>query len=1108
MSHDTTPAAARAALSSRAAHLRQGCKAGAVLIALAASAPALAAGAPGAPFMRFANASDTQIAFVARGELWTTKLAGGPAARLTHDQGSITYPRFSPDGRWIAFTARRAGTFDIYVLPSSGGTERRLTFAASGAVDDARVVTWTPDSRRIVFLSSSRSPSTKIERAYTVPLEGGYPETLPLDHSGLLSFGPHGHVIAYERIFRDALPKRYIGGRHPNIYTYDFGSRQLTRITDWKGTDTAPMWFGHTIYFLSDRGAGFRANIWAYDTAAKSTRQITHFGDFDVDTPSLGSHTITFQQGGRLFALDLPSEALRQLAVDVPDDGARTAPRVQAAGKPRATDAMGAVDYAISPDGAELALSAQGDLFALRADRTWRNITGTPGTDEDHPSWSPDGSQIAYETDAAGEQQIAVRPSAGGQERVLTQFPAGVLYTPLWSPDGTQMLVANAAHELWLVPATGGPSRKIAQDPQAEIRDARFSPDGKFAAYSTMRTNRMRAVHLQALDGGQDTVVSSPFESDRMPRFSANGRVLFFVSQRYEQPLVSDRDEESIVATLNSDGIYAAPLDPADPSPLAPAAAHAQAAPHTDLQGLMARAVALPIDPAVIASLELRGDRLFYEAQPPQLIDGDLAGQDTQLHVYDLAAGSDQVIVRGLADHSLAANGGAAAFRQNGGWHIASTDPKAKADATLDTAALRAAFDPRAAWAEMLHNAWRLDRDLFFSRVMNGTDWPAVRDAYAALLAHVASDDDFLYVLGQMQGEMASSHTFLEEGRAFDTRPPVSTGLLGADYVLDAASGRYRIVHILDGDNSRAEFRSPLRAPGLDVHDGDYLLAINGHEVTATQGPDAWLAGSAAKASISVAASPDGKRRTLSVTPLQDEVALRRYDWMTRNRNRVDRLSGGRIGYVALSDFVGEGWGEFVRQFYPQADKDGLVIDVRWNHGGFTSQAVLDVLRRTLAGVFINRERAVSTLPVAVPPRTMVTLLNWGSGSDGDQFPYYFRQYGLGPLVGTRSWGGVQGINQPWSLMDGTALTIPKDALADPAGQWIIENTGVAPDIVVDDRPEEAVTGRDIQLETAVSVALRRLADHPPTRPVAAPELPAYPAAGEVPGASFAASPH
>ena len=757
-------------------------------------------------------------------------------------------------------------------------------------------------------------------------------------------------------------------------------------------------------------------------------------------------------------------------------------------------------------------MSARGDLFDVPATGAARDLTNTPGADEDHPSWSPDGRAIAFETDADtdadGEQRLAIRSMPAGTVRLLAPAPAGYVFTPAWSPDGRVLAVADAAHGLWLVPVDGTAPRRIASDPQAAINDAAFSPDGRWLAYSTMRPDRQRAIHLHALSGDRDVVVSNPMNSDRMPQFSADGRVLFFVSERNELPLVSDRDEETVIATLNSDGIYAATLDPCDPSPLSadpPVVPGTAPAPlHVDLDRLMTRAVALPVTPAVVASLEVRGRSVLFETRPPQLIDGELPGQQAALHVFDLDTHADRTIATGLDNHSLSASGGSVAFRRGGAWHIASTAPDVAMDIVLDLSGLRMTVDPRREWAEMFQNAWRLDRDVFFSRAMNGNDWQAVHDAYAPLLPRLGSEDDFSYLLGQMQGELGSSHTFLRHGARLDRRAVVVTARLGADLLLDPASGRYRIARILQGDNSRAAFASPLAAPGLELHDGDFLLAIDGHELEAPLDPDSLLAGAGSRVALTVAPAADGPRRTVQVTPVDDEQPLRSFDRIERNRRRVDRLSGGRVGYVALTDFADQGWGEFVRQFYPQADKQGMIFDVRWNRGGFTSQAVLAILRRTLAGGFVNREGAVSPLPVAVPPRAMVTLLNWGSGSDGDQFPYYFRRYGLGPLVGTRSWGGVQGINGPWTLMDGTSITIPKDALADPDGHWIIENAGVAPDVAVDDRPDEATTGQDRQLDAAVEVALERATRLPPVRLRAPPPLPAYPAAGIVPPASFA----
>ena len=401
------------------------------------------------------------------------------------------------------------------------------------------------------------------------------------------------------------------------------------------------MWApGGKIYFVSDRGAGFRANIWRYDLATKAVNQVTHFTDFDVDWPSLGVSAITFQQSGRLWAIDLPSEHLHEIDVSVPDDGTRTAPRVVSGGATvRVVDAMGGVDYALSPTGHTLLVSARGDLFALAAGAA-RNLTNTPGVDEDHPAWSPDGQSLAYATDVDGEQQVAVRSISGGAARTITRFKTGYVYTPVWSPDGTALAVADANHGLWLVSLTGGAPQLIATNPYAEIRDAAFSPDGQWLAYSTQRPTGLRAIHLRALPSGKDTVVSSPMESDRNPVFTQDGR-LVFISQRNEQPFVSDRDDESLISTLNSDGLYAATLRAEARDGATGLAAS------IDIDGLMARAVALPVTPAVITSLAARGSQLFYLAKPPQLIDGDLAGSRSALYALDLTTLKNRVIAEG-----------------------------------------------------------------------------------------------------------------------------------------------------------------------------------------------------------------------------------------------------------------------------------------------------------------------------------------------------------------------------------------------------------------------------------------------------------------------------
>ncbi len=971
------------------------------------------------------------------------------------------------------------------------------------------VIAWTPDSHHIIFLSHRGAPVEQLVRAFSVPIQGGPAELLPLDRAGMMSYAPDGHTIAYNRNFRNLeLRKRYVGGRAQDIYTYNFVTRRLVRLTKWKGTDTSPMWFEHTIYFLSDRGAGFRANIWSYDLRTHKYHQVTRFADYDVDWPSLGSSTITFQQGGHLYAIDLPSEHLRKVEVSIPEDDQPTARRsVAVEHAVRVKDATGGVDYALSPTGDAILVSARGDLFRVAPQASWKNLTRTPGADEDHPAWSPDGKTIAYETDSSGAQQISVRPADGGPGRVITHFATGYFYTPLWSPLGDSMAIADANHELWWVHLDGEPPQRIAADPYAEIRDAAFSPDGRWLAYSTQRPNQLHALHLRELTSGRDTIISSPMESDRSPVFTPDGRLLVFISQRNEQPFVSDRDDESLISTINSDGLYAVTLDRRSQSPLLKASLSTSShsfSVHIDLDGLMKRAVALPVTPGVIASLEVRSSELFYQTEPVQLIGGELSGATNALHAFNIDTLTDRTVLDDVDSFSLAADGNHVAFRRKGAWWISSSKPTvAEHSEAIDLSGLTILVDPAREWAEMFENAWRLDRDLFFSRVMNGSDWEAVHDAYAKLLPHVGSQEDFLYLLGQMQGEIASSHTFIGRGDDSDPRKPSPTGLLAADYALDSSSGRYRFSRIYRGDQTRPEMAGPLGRPGLNVSEGDYLLAINGRELIAPANPDSLLSGITGDVKLTLASSALGKRHVIEVQAVVDDTSVRREAWIEDNRREVDQLSGGQLGYMFLADFESEGSKAFVRQFYPQRNKAGLVIDVRWNRGGFTSQAVLDVLRRKRAGFFVNREAAISPLPSSTAPKVMVTIINYASASDGDQFPYFFRKFGLGRLVGERTWGGVQGINGPWRLMDGSYITIPKDSLAALSGKWIIENEGVTPDLAVFARPEEAVTHTDAQLRAATRWAIAQIKRTPP-HPLKAPSpLPAYPPAGNVPGASF-----
>ena len=952
------------------------------------------------------------------------------------------------------------------------------------------VVAWTPDSQHIVFLSDRRSVSRKQIQAYTVPVDGGGAALLPLDQSGTLAYAPDGASIVYTRTFTNlASRKRYVGGQAEDLFLYDVKTRSLNQLTDWKGTDTAPMWAGRQLYFLSDRGPGFRMNVWRYDLDRKSATQITHFTDFDVDWPALNAGRITFQQGGRLWAISLPDERLQEIEVNVPDDGTHTAPRdVAVARQARATDLTGAVDYDLAGPG--VLFSAHGDIFRVAlADGQARNLSATPARYEQHPAASPDGGLVAYITEDDKAQQVAVRPTAGGPERRLTRFATGVLYKPVFSPDGRWLVVASAGQELWLVPLSGGTPRRAASSPKNEIRDAAFSPDARWLAYSVVRPTGLSALHLYEIASGQDIVLSAAHESDRLPAFSTDGRTLYFVSRRHERPLTSDRGDEAALSTIASDGLYAMPLD----------GLNEKASP-------MERAYGLPVTGGRIVSLGVRGGEVFYETRPAELLGGEDPTALARLRALDPRSGRERIVLEDLDNHVLAQDGRSVLFRRGGQWLVQDAYPGAAAKAhVLNLGSVMLRVDPRAQWREMFEHAWRLDRDLFFSRAMNGSDWAKVHDAYARLVPLVGSRQDMLYLLRQLQGELATSHAFISGVDADDDAAPHNTPMLGADLALDANSGRYYVAKVYPGDPTRPRFRSPLNAPerGLRVAAGTYVLAVDGVDLRAPTDPDSLLVGKQGEITLDVADTPHAMSRKLKIQPVTDDLDLRSHAWIEANRARVDALSSGRVGYLFLSDFAARGSEDLMRQLQGQLDKEGLVIDVRWNAGGFTSQAVLGMLRRVHAGLFVNRQGAIEPLPLFVAPRAMAVITNEHSASDGDQFPYFFRMYGLGTVVGQRTWGGVQGIKGPWPLMDDTRITIPKDSLASTNGHWLIENAGVEPDIAVAPQADDLLTGRDSALKTAVDTVLRKMSDEPAPALRAPAALPAYPAAGDVPPASF-----
>ena len=1116
------------------------------LAILAVLAPLAAGHAAGRPvLLRYPTIHGNDVVFVAAGNLWRVARTGGTAVRLTADPGQDIMPRFSPDGQWIAYTASDQGNEDVYVIPAAGGEARRLTYHSdivpSAPVrwgPDNLVLTWTPDSRNVVFLSRRLAWNASAARAFSVPVSGGMATVLPLDRAGFMSYGPDGHSVALTRTFRDFRTwKRYDGGLAAKVYTYDFETKVLTQLTDWKGTDTSPMWYGGKIYFLSDRDASRRANIWSYDLRTKEVREITHFTDDDIRFPSLGTgggdDGIVFSLAGRLNVIDLPSEQVHALAARVPDDGTRVMARtVKPFDTVRMVDTAGQTDVAISPNGKRVLFSARGDIFSVPAEHgVVRDLTRSSGADEDHPAWSPDGTLVAYTTDASGEQELAVRPADGtGAERLLTHVTGAFFYTPMFSPDGHTLAVTDGAHRLLTVPVAGGVPRVVATDPFDEIHDQSWSPDSRYLAFSIERANRRHAIHIVELATGRDIAASGPDEDDANPEFSADGKLLFFTSTRHENGVLSDVEFD--YAVVRGQGLYVMTLAADTPSPFAPendegapvppAAVRPPAAPplslppppgqpapahpapkpvavRIDADGLAARVVPVPVADGEFTDVFVRGTKLFYRTDAAPMEEGTLPGDGSALHVYDLVARHDAAVLDDVDAVTVSADGTRFAAHHGHSWIVADAhagDGEHPASPhVLPVSAVRLRVDPAAEWAEMFENSWRLERDLFFSPVHNGVDWQHVHDHYAALEKLAASRDDLNEVIGQMIGELGNSHTYVTGGDDEDETEAAPTPLLGVDWGLDRAAGRYTLARIYAGDDSRNGYRAPLSRPGLGIVPGDRLLAVDGIDVRAPADPYAAFVGLPSPLELTVQTGAGKPRRAL-VDPVPSELPLREAAWIADRRAEVDRLSNGRIGYVYLSNMEKLGLDQFIRQFYPQLDKEALIVDDRWNGGGNIDQMVLERLRRVLVGMSTNRLGTPMTIPRSVASGPKICLVNFWSASDGDIFPFFFRAYGLGKILGERTWGGVRGIRGPWTLLDGGSVTIPEDALYGLNSQWVMENHGVDPDIVVDDRPDDFEGQHDLQLETAVHLLLQQIGPHPRALPPRPALLPAYPPPG------------
>ncbi|MFZ0958636.1 MAG: PDZ domain-containing protein [Candidatus Sulfotelmatobacter sp.] len=1150
---------------------------------------------PEGRLMRFPDIHGDKIAFVYGGDIWLDSASGGAAHRITTHPGRELFPKFSPDGKWIAFTGQYDGNFNVYVMSSEGDQPRQLTFYQGGAqpLNDRmgihdEVVAWTPDSKRIVFLSRRDASNGWTKRQFTVSIDGGLPEPLPMDQGGLISFNADGTKIAYNRIFRNFRTwKRYTGGLAQDIYIYDLKNNvfeQQIPHTDY--TDTFPMWHGNTVYFTSDRGAEHRLNIYAYDLGTKQVEQVTHFTDFDVMWPSLGDASIIFENGGYLYVLDL----------DVPNPGTRQATRLtitlpgerDLTMKHWASVSKNITDMDIAPDGKRAVFAARGDVFTVPAkEGATRNLTRTPGIREKEVAWSPDGRWIAFVSDRTGEDEIYITPQDGmgnvdlGKEnegkdkekekdkeaaakeaarekergkdkgQQITSGYKGFKAAPVWSPDSKKLAWSDKDLRLWYVDIDSKKDDKkpveVDRGKYGEINNYSWSPDSKWLAYDKQQQSGLSIVYLYSTADKKITAVTDDLVNSQGAIFDPDGNYLYFLSDRDYDEVLGNYDFE--FANPKTTRPYLITLHADAPSPFPalsdetaikgeePAAedsvsekekdkdkkaadknksdlqkkeeAKKEAAErekeskevaknfHIDLEGIQNRIVALPVAPASVTGLGAAKGFLYYSSQPIQGLSGPLPGEESALHAYDFKERKEKTVMEGIDRWAISFDGTKILYEAKGAYGIIDAKPdapKKPGDGGLNLSGLRAEIDPPAEWKQMFNEVWRQERDFFYEASMNGVNWEAIRDKYAPLVPYAANRYDLTYIMGELIGELSNSHTYVGGGDQPDLHP-VNVGLLGVDYELDSASGLYRFKKIYPGENWNPQTRSPLTEPGIDVKEGDYLLAVNGRPLRAPQNPYELFVNTANQTTaITVNSKPDMEgARTLPVKPVADEYQLRENNMIESNRKKVDAATHGRVGYIYIPDMGGPGLNAFVKQFFPQIRKEGLIIDVRYNGGGFVDQLIFERLRRILVGMDSARNWESSTVPPVVFHGYMAAITNQYAASDGDIFSEFFKVYKLGPLIGERTWGGVRGIRGEFGLIDGGYITRPEFARYNLNSKWVVENHGVAPDIEIDDRPDDVVRGEDAQLDRAIQEVMKQIEANPKKLPPRPPDLPAYP---------------
>ena len=1028
--------------------------------------------------------SQNTIVFAYAGDLWRVARAGGEATRLTTGAGTESNPLFSPDGQQIAFRGEYEGNADVYVVPVTGGQPARLTFHPDADIP----VGWTPDGKSIVF-RTTRDSYSRFTRLFTVPVGGGFetPVDLPMAYDG--SFSADQTHMAYMPIAPAfAMWKNYRGGETTKIWIAKLSDAHVEEIPRQNSNDFNPMWAGAKVFFLSDRGGPVA--LWSYDMGSRKVAEAVHNTGLDLKSASAGPGAIVYEQFGEIHLYDLKSAKASRVAITLAAD--------LPAARPRYENVSRAINHAsLSPTGARALFEARGDIFTVPVDKgDVRNLTSTPGVFERFPAWSPDGKLIAYFSDASGEYQLHIRNQTGaGEVRVINPGKPAFYYDPVWSPDSKKIVYRDSLLQLWVTDVDHGAPVLIDHDTYdvpARNLHPHWSPDSKWISYTRLMKNHLRAVHLYSLETGKCTQVSDGMSSAEDAQFDANGKYLYFSAS-------TDTALTTAWLDMSSDGhsvtrsVYVVVLNKNDASPLAPEsdeeklveevsaggktpAAKPVVTVRIDLENIGQRILALPIPARDYWSIVAGKTGVLFLMETARSAEGM---QTFTLQKFDLKTRKMEKTLDGIASFDISANGEKMLYRMGTVWTVASTSASNKpGEGVLKLENLQTRIDPHAEWRQMYNEAWRVERDFFYDPNLHGVPYEATKKRFEPYLENIGSRADLTYLLQESLGGMSVGH-LRTGGGALPTVPAPKTGLLGADYKIE--NGRYRIARVYSGENWNPELKAPLTQPGVNVQAGEYVIAVNGRELRASENIYALFEQTAGRPiPLKVGANADGSAsREVTVIPVASELGLRNLAWVEENRRAVDKLSNGRLAYIYMPNTGQGGFQSFNRYYFAQLGKEGAIIDDRFNGGGQIADYVIEQLQRKQTNFFMTRAGEPFTTPqnAIFGPKAMI--INEYAGSGGDAMPWLFRDQKVGPIVGKRTWGGLVGIFGAPPLMDGGTLTAPNLAFYNLKAEWDVENHGVAPDYDVEFEPAQVRAGHDPQLEKAVTLLMADLEKHP-----------------------------